>query len=149
MSRLQELSASNTGRGAEKTGVTGTPAGALHVALHVAPGSGLETPPPTDVNHYCRCSKWKQLYLSLQVERHHGETEVKQEVLLLEALQGSAHPEGHHVGPLEEQRGAEDLDSTQTHDTDEADLQPRTGVDQACGRGRLASLVLLEELTMK
>lgn len=68
------------------------------------------------------CWNSTQLYLSLQVERHHGEAEVKQEVLLLEALQGSAHPEGHHVGPLEEQRGAQDLDGAQTHDADEADL---------------------------
>lgn len=68
-----------------------------------------------------------QLYLSLQVERHHGETEIKQEVLLLEALQGSAHPEGHHVGPHEEQRGAQDLDRAQTHDADEADLGAQRG----------------------
>lgn len=61
-------------------------------------------------------------YLSLQVERHHGKTEIKQEVLLLQALQGSAHPEGHHVGPPEQQYGAEHLDGAQTHDADEADL---------------------------
>lgn len=47
--------------------------------------------------------------------------------MLLEALQGSAHPEGHPVGPLEEQRGAEDLDGAQTHDADKADLRAQTG----------------------
>lgn len=61
-------------------------------------------------------------HLSLQVERHHGETEIKQEVLLLEGLQGSAHPEGHHVGPLDEQGGAENVDGAQTHDAPKADL---------------------------
>lgn len=66
-----------------------------------------------------------QTYLSLKVKGHHGETEVKQEVLLLEALQGPAHTEGHHVGPLNEQRGADDVDHAQTHDAHETDLRTR------------------------
>lgn len=79
-------------------------------------------------------------YLSLQVKGHHGEAEIKQEVLLLEALQGSAHPEGHHVGPLEEQRGAEDLDGAQTHDADEAHLRAQTrGPSQAGAPHRRSS----------
>lgn len=62
------------------------------------------------------------MYLRLQIKGHHGETEVKQEVLLLEALQGPAHTEGHHVGPLDEQYGAADVDQAQTCDADEAGL---------------------------
>lgn len=56
------------------------------------------------------------IYLSLKVKGHHGEAEVKQEILLLEGLQGPAHTERHHVGPLYEQCGAEDVDNAQTHD---------------------------------
>lgn len=66
------------------------------------------------------------MYLSLEVKGHHGETEVKQEVLLLEALQSSAHTERHHVGPLDEQRGAEHVNHAQTHDAHETNLQPET-----------------------
>ena len=62
-------------------------------------------------------------YLSLKVKGHHGETEVEQEVLLLQTLQGPAYTERHHVWPLDEQRGAEDVDRAQTHDAHEAHLQ--------------------------
>lgn len=62
------------------------------------------------------------MYLCLQIKGHHGETEVKQKVLLLEALQGPAHTEGHHVGPLDEQRGAADVDQAQTCDAHKAGL---------------------------
>lgn len=62
------------------------------------------------------------MYLSLQVKGHHGETEVEQEVLLLQALQGPAHAEGHHVGPPDEQRGAGHVDHTQTHDAHKTNL---------------------------
>jgi len=47
-----------------------------------------------------------QMYLSLQVKGHHGETQVEEEVLLLHALQGAAHTERHHVGSLDENDGA-------------------------------------------
>lgn len=62
------------------------------------------------------------MYLCLQIKGHHGETEVKQEVLLLKALQGPAHTEGHHVGPPDEQYGAADVDQAQTCDAHKADL---------------------------
>lgn len=65
------------------------------------------------------------MYLSLKVKSHHGETEVKEEVLLLEALQGPAHTEGHHVGSLNEQCGADDVDHAQTHDAHETGLRTR------------------------
>ncbi len=63
------------------------------------------------------------IYLSLEVKGHHGETEVEQEVLLLKALQGPTHTERHHVGPPDEQCGAEDVDHAQTHDAHETNLQ--------------------------
>lgn len=62
------------------------------------------------------------MYLSLKVKGHHGETEVEQEVLLLEPVQGTAHAKRHHVGPLDEQRGAEDVDHAQTHDAHKTNL---------------------------
>lgn len=64
-----------------------------------------------------------QTYLSLQVKGHHGETEVEEEVLLLQALQGSAHTERHGAGTSEEQRGAEHVHDAQAHDAHEAGLQ--------------------------
>ncbi len=64
-------------------------------------------------------------YLSLEVKGHHGETEVKQEVLLLDALQGPAHTECHHVWPCDEQCGAEHQENAQTHDAHKTDLGPK------------------------
>lgn len=63
------------------------------------------------------------LYLSLQVKGHHGETQVKQEVLPLETLQGPPDTERHHVWPLDEQEGAENVQYAQTHDAHETGLQ--------------------------
>lgn len=70
-------------------------------------------------------SLWRgmHIYLCLQVKGHHGEAEVEQEVLLLQPLQRPAHTERHHVGPLDEQSGAEDVDHTQTHDAHKANLR--------------------------
>lgn len=62
-------------------------------------------------------------YLSLQVKGHHGETQVEEKVLLLEALQGPAHTERHHVGPEDEHRGAEYVNDAQADDAHEANLQ--------------------------
>lgn len=70
-------------------------------------------------------------YLCLQVKGHHGETKVQQEVLLLEALEGATHTERHHVGPLDEQRGAEDVDRAQTHDAHKPDLPHKHTADSA------------------
>lgn len=67
------------------------------------------------------------IYLSLQVKGHHGETKVEQVVLFLEALQGPAHTERHHVGPLDEQYGAADVDHAKTHDAHKPDL-PHTHI---------------------
>lgn len=62
-------------------------------------------------------------YLSLQVKGHHRETKIEQEVLLLKPLQGSAHTKRHHVRPLDEQGGAQDVEHAQTHDAHEANLR--------------------------
>lgn len=62
------------------------------------------------------------MYLSLEVKGHHGEAEVEEKVLLLEPLQGPPHTERHHVGPLDEQRGAEDVDHAETHDAHKTNL---------------------------
>ena len=63
--------------------------------------------------------------LSLQVKGNHGEAEVEQEILLLEALQGPTHTEGHHVGSLDKQRRAENMHHAQTHDAHKTNLQDK------------------------
>lgn len=63
------------------------------------------------------------MYLSLQVKGHHGETQVQQKVLLLKALQGPAHAERHHVGPPDEEQGAEDVECAQADRAHEANLR--------------------------
>lgn len=51
-------------------------------------------------------------YLSLEVKGQHGKAEVEHEVLGLEALQGPAHPEGHHAFGLNEDHGADHVEGT-------------------------------------
>ena len=46
--------------------------------------------------------------------------------MLLDAVQGPTHAEGHPVGALHEQDGEEHMDDAQAHDAHETDLQPRT-----------------------
>lgn len=74
-------------------------------------------------------------YLCLQIKSEHGKAEVKHEVLGLEALQGTPHPECHHGLALDEDDGTDHIEGAHQQDQHETGLQGReTGMGLATAR---------------
>lgn len=67
----------------------------------------------------------RALYLCLQIKSEHGKAEVEHEVLGLEALQGSPHPECHHGLALDEDEGTDHVEGTHQQDQHKTGLRER------------------------
>lgn len=89
------------------------------------------TQPVQDISRKRR--KRESLYLCLQIKGEHGEAEVEHEVLGLEALQGSPHPECHHGLALDEDEGTDDIEGAHQQDQHKTGLRGHntTGWHQA------------------
>lgn len=65
----------------------------------------------------------RALYLCLQIKSEHGEAEVEHEVLGLEALQGTPHPECHHGLALDEDEGTDHIEGAHQQDQHKTGLR--------------------------
>lgn len=85
----------------------------------------------------------RAVYLCLQIKGEHGKAEVEHEVLGLEALQGTSHPECHHGLALDEDQGTDDIEGAHQQD------QHKTGLRERNTRalGTAGTAIQLETLT--
>lgn len=84
----------------------------------------------------------RAVYLCLQIKGEHGKAEVEHEVLGLEALQGTPHPECHHGLALDEDQGTDDIKGAHQQD------QHKTGLrDRQDSLGHSRDRIQLETLT--